>query len=129
MTDLSTEQDTLPDLADVQHLQRSVESLRIAVERLEGLRDATIRQHCRDPKVNRSHLAAALGLSRSRLYGILEPPAITDPDDPAHGWADEAQAERAEELWDIALGRWENAGRDGDPEDYYPVELLHVSSR
>jgi hypothetical protein len=126
---MSTELNTLPDLADVQHLQRSVEALRTAVERLEGLRDATIRQHCRDPKVNRSHLAAALGLSRSRLYGILEPPVITDPEDPAYGWADEAQAERAEELWDIAIHRWELSGREGDPEDFYPVELLHVSSR
>lgn len=121
---MSIEEDT--DLAQVVALSQGVRDLRDAVESLEAVRDAAIRRHCARPGVNRVHLARALGISRSRLYAILEPPIVTAED--GEEWLDDSAVERADSLWFEAVSRWENSGHEGTPDDYFPLDDVVAGS-
>lgn len=108
------------DLAQVIALADAVRDMRAALSRLEAARDAAIRRHAAQPGVNRVHLARALGIARSRLYGILEPPVVVDED--GRAWVDTELLERADALWDEALWRWDQSGHEGNPDDYFPLD-------
>ena len=116
---MSTESDR--EYAQVVALAQAVRDMRAAVDSLEAARDAALRRYCERLEVNRVQLARACGLSRSRLYSILEPSET--PDGP-----DVDAIERADALWDEAVSRWHEAGGEGTPDDYFPLDdvVAHV---
>lgn len=115
---MSTEKDN--DAAQVIALAQAVRDMRAAVESLEAARDAAIRRHCERLEVNRVQLARALGLSRARLYAILEPLVVADED--GRQYPDIDAIERADALWQEAVSRWQESGGEGSPDDYFPLE-------
>jgi hypothetical protein len=90
------------------------EAARAAADRLADYRDDIVRQ-ARSVGVPAARIAALTGLSRPRVYQILNAP---HPDD------DTANAEFAMEmdaLWVRAVDEWDAEGCQGSPEEYFDL--------
>lgn len=108
--------------AQVIGLARAVHAMREAVTRMEGMRDAALRRYDREHGgLNRALLARDMGLSRRRYYDIIDPIESLAPAGELD-LVDFEAIERADSLWEAAIDRWEEAGRDGDVDDYFPLD-------
>lgn len=103
------------ELERFQQLAQTVTELRAASKKFEQLRDSEFRR-LRAAGVSVIDLANVAGLTRFRVYQILEQP-VDDFDVPEY-------LERFDAAFDHALDEWEAAGRDGDLDDYFPLEAL-----
>lgn len=91
------------------------ESAREAADRLGGYRDSIVRS-ARSQGVSAARIAALTGLSRPRVYQILnEPPADAD------WWEHSEFAEHVENLWARAVHEWERHDEQGAPADYFDL--------
>lgn len=108
---MSTQVDNLRRLAAIAERCRELEA---ATSRLIRVRDDWARELRRDG-VSAIELASTMGITRARVYVVVEGPV--DDDDPA---ADDFY-ERAAQLWEQAEQAWEANDHQGDPDDYFPL--------
>lgn len=109
------------DRAQVIALAHAVYAMRDALNRLESMRDAAVRRYDRSGRINRAALARDMGMSRSRFYDIVDPEIQLAPDGELD-FVDFEAIERADALWEAAIDRWEAADREGDVDDYFPLD-------
>jgi hypothetical protein len=79
---------------------------------LEAVRDAAIRRAAAEG-ASRADLARQVGISRARLYVVLDEPAEDDFE--TFTWLQDAEQE--------AYERWDANDQKGSPDDYWPSSL------
>lgn len=115
---MSTELDIVSRLVGATAI---ADAAREAADRLAAYRDDLLRQ-ARQDGVSAIQIAKVTGLSRPRVYQILNAP---HPDDYE---ASEDLALQMHALWHIAEDRWESEGYQGHIEDFFPLgEAIDVA--
>ncbi len=114
-----------PEIQQLRAMSRSIREMRSALERLESARDAAIRRLDAEGVIARTALARELGMTRGRIWQIINP-AWRSADDAADPDVDVELLEFADELWERAVDAWHDAGAVGSPDDFFPVDaVLH----
>lgn len=115
---MSTELEIVPRLVGATAI---ADAAREAADRLAEYRDDLLRTARREG-VSAARIAAVTGLSRPRVYQILNAPHPDDFD------ASEELALQMHALWHIAEDRWEAQGYQGHVEDFFPLgEAIDVA--
>ena len=86
-----------------------------AADRLVAYRDRIVRE-ARAAGVSAIDIGKVIGVSRPRVYQILESPGPGDD-----WWEHEQFEEEMRQRWDEAIWRWQEEGEHGDPSEYFPL--------
>jgi len=108
-----------PQLAQLASLSRAIVELRSALARVEDSRDALIRR-LDGAATNRTLIADVAGLTRGRVWQIINPTYRGELDEDAE--PDFELLEFADRLWEHAVDQWMESGREGSPDDYFPID-------
>jgi hypothetical protein len=118
----------MDELTRILSMQRLVSQLDEAAATARRMRDSALYEYVADPSVNRRELCRQLGISSPRLYAILtdERDRRSADDEASLGMLFELSQQESLQLWDEAVLAWREAGEDGDIEDYFDLNALHV---
>lgn len=111
-----------PELAQLASMSRAIVDLRSALNRLEDSRAALIRR-LDSSGTNRALMADVAGLSRGRIWQIMNP-AYREGADGFDADVDTDLLNLADSLWEYAVDQWEKSGGDGSPDDYFPIDAV-----
>lgn len=122
MTDGKTAPDLNHDVfVQLRALGRSLDALRKAQDEAVAVRDHLLRQGAdvaRDEGIRMEDFARMAGISRPRLYEVLNDPESLDPI--AH---EDFRDEFDRRMYSAWLA-WEDNGQQGDPADYFDVRTI-----
>jgi hypothetical protein len=111
------------ELEELRTLGSAIRDTRAALARLESLRDAKVRHLDTLRIVPRTQIAEVLGVSRGRVWTLLNPEAVVDEDGRVID-VDTDLIEFGQMLFDTAHDEWEAAGFVGRPDDYFPIDAV-----
>jgi hypothetical protein len=117
-SELSPEHPEVQQLVAIQH---AINELRATLDHLESSRDAALRRLDSQQLLNRAAMGRLLGISRARVWQILNPVAVDESGEPLDP---EEYLSTVDQLWDAAVDAWEAAGQHGTPADFFSLDAV-----